>query len=76
MLEVGEKFAWRKGSVQTLKVGQIDFFSNTIRQEPDQTKNDEAVVAVMPQVMRELLMVCCADKGPDDFFLLTPMDDL
>jgi integrase len=67
MLEVGEKFAWRKGSAQTLKVGQIDFFSNTIRLEPDQTKNDEAVVAVMRQVRRELLTVCCADKGPDDF---------
>lgn len=75
-LEVGEMFVWRKGSVQTLKVGQIDFFRNTIRLEPDQTKNDEAAVAVMPRVTRELLAVCCADKVPMTSCLLTPVHDL
>jgi integrase len=72
MLEVGAKFAWRKESVQTMKVGQIEFSSNTIRLDAGQTKNDEPVVAVMPQVMRELLTACCVGKSPADFVFTYP----
>ena len=72
MLEVRAKFAWRKESVQTLKVGQVEFSSNTIRLDAGQTKNDEPAVAVMPQVMRELLTACCAGKSSSDFVLTYP----
>lgn len=51
MLGVRAKFVWRKESVQTLKVGQVEFSSNTIRLDAGQMKNDEPAVSVMPKVM-------------------------
>jgi integrase len=65
MFEVAQTFAWRKESLQTLKVSQIDFCNNSIRL--DDTKNGDPVTAKMTAVIRELLISCCAGKSQDDF---------
>jgi len=69
-LEVAGRFAWRKESVLTLTVGQVDFFENTIRL--DDSKNDEPVTAKMPHVMRELVTAACLGKSPQDTLLTYP----
>ena len=77
MFEVAHTWAWRKESLLTMKVRQIDFPGNSIRLEV--TKNGDPVIAKMPAVMRELLTSCCAGKGPDDFVFTyadgTPVKD-
>jgi integrase len=65
IFEVCAQFAWRSTSVRTLRVRQIDFGAGTIRL--DDTKNDSGVTAVMTTVIRQVLEVCCAGKGQDDF---------
>jgi integrase len=65
MFEVAQTFAWRKESLQTLKVRQIDFCNNSIRL--DDSKNGDPVNAKMTKVMRELLTACCAGKSQNDF---------
>jgi integrase len=64
MFEVAQAFGWRKESLQTLRVGQVDFINNSIRLGV--TKNGDPVTAKMTTVIRQLLTACCAGKGPDD----------
>ena len=70
MFEVAQSFAWSKGELQTLKVGQIEFFSKTIRvYDP---KNNEGKVVVMTDVVLELLTACCAGKSQDEYVFTRP----
>jgi integrase len=70
MFEVAQTFAWRKGELQTLRVGQLDFIAKTIRLYD--SKNHSGRVAVMTRTVLELLTACCAGKGPDDFVFTRP----
>jgi len=45
---------------------QIDLAKGTIDLEPGSTKNDDARLVRMTEVVRELLKACIAGKGPDD----------
>ena len=70
MFEVAQSFAWRKGELQTLKVGQLEFFSKTIRVYD--SKNDDGKIVVMTDVILELLTACCAGKSRDDYVFTRP----
>ena len=60
-------FAWRRGEVVNLQVRQLDFPGRTIRLDIGATKNDAGRVIRMSGEVYELLSVCAANKGPEDY---------
>lgn len=60
-------FAWRKGEVMNLQVRQVDFPARTVRLDVGATKNDDGRVVRMTNEVYELLSVCAANKGPEDY---------
>jgi integrase len=60
-------FAWRKGEVVNLQVRQLDFPCRTIRLDVGATKNNDGRVVRMTNEVYELLSVCAANKGPEDY---------
>jgi integrase len=67
MLALSGAFAWRKGEVLNLRVGQLDFSCRSIRLNPGTTKNRDGRVVKMTIEVFEILSVCAAGKGPDEF---------
>jgi hypothetical protein len=68
--ELGFTYGWRLHELtgeQGLRVGQVNFFANTIRLHPGETKNDDAREVDMTQPVRELLRQCVHGKGPNDY---------
>ena len=67
LLELGRTYGWRVSELLGLQVKQIDLISRTIRLEPGTTKNRDGREVTMTTAVFELLKLCVAAKGPDDF---------
>ncbi len=65
MFEVAYSYGWRRGTLLSLKVWQIDFPAKTIRLYD--TKNGRGLPMVMTDKVKELLTACSAGKGQDDY---------
>jgi integrase len=67
MFEMGYTYGWRKGELLGLRVRQVDMLASTIRLDAGTTKNGEGREVTMNGVVRELLALCIAAKGPEDY---------
>jgi integrase len=67
MFETAYQFGWRSGELKDLQVSQVDLSAQTLRLEPQTTKNDEGREAVMPPVLFELIRQCVTGKKAEDF---------
>jgi integrase len=71
-LEIAYNLGWRKSEILNLRVRQVDVRHRpgTIRLDVGTTKTGEAREApIFTTKMRELLIACMTDKGPDDHVL-------
>lgn len=67
MFEMGYTYGWRKGELLGLRVRQVDMRASTIRLDAGTTKNGDGREVTMNGAVRELLALCIAAKGPEDY---------
>lgn len=60
-------FAWRHSEVLNLHVRQVDLQNRTIRLAAGTTKNRDARLVVMPDLVYTLIAQCVSGKQPDDY---------
>jgi integrase len=79
LFEVAHTYGWREGELLSLRVGQVDPFSRTIRLNPGETKNGDGRVVAMTSKVYELLSACIVGKDADEHVLTredrTPVRD-
>jgi len=66
ILAVAYTFGFRKRELQ-MRVSQVDINGGSLRLYAGTTKNDEARVIKMTAEVTDLLRVCVAGKGPEDY---------
>jgi integrase len=66
MFEVGYNFGWRVSELLSMKVGQIDLSSRTIRLEVGETKNDDGREVEMTPLVYALIQQCVTGKEAED----------
>ena len=64
MLALAYSFGFRKSELLTLKVSDVDLFSNTVQLRD--SKNGEPRKVSLTQETRKLLTACITGKGPED----------
>lgn len=67
MLEVGYTYGWRVEEIKSMRVRQVDLASNTIRLDPQTTKNRDGREVSLTDPVRTLLEACIQGKIPDDY---------
>jgi integrase len=67
MFEVGYNFGWRVSELLSMRVGQIDLASRTIRLEVGETKNHEGREVEMTPLVYALIQQCVTGKKAEDF---------
>ena len=67
MLEVGYTFGWRVEEIKSMRVRQVDLAANTIRLDPETTKNRDGREVTMTDPVHTLLAACVHGKEPDDY---------
>ena len=66
-LEVAVTYGWRKRSILKMRVANVDFISNRMRQEASTTKAGQANEVKMTPSVRTLLTALCQGKDSDRF---------
>jgi integrase len=67
ILAMAYTFAFRRGELLGMKVGQIDLNRRSIQLYARSTKSKEARLVIMTQEVYELLSKCVAGKSSDDY---------
>jgi integrase len=68
-LEISYCWGWRVSEVIKLRVKQVDLKQRLVRLEPGTTKSGAGREAPMNDRIYQLLKVCSAGKGPNDYVL-------
>jgi integrase len=69
LLELAYTYGWRRTELLSIRVGQADLLTKTIRLDPVQTKNKEAKEITMTDVVFELCKQAVIGKAPTDYLL-------
>jgi integrase len=67
MLELAATFGWRKSSLLSMRVQDVDLAAGTLRQQGSTTKGREGNEVKMTPALRTLITACVSDKYPDHF---------
>jgi integrase len=74
MFEAGYSLGWRKSELTELKVERVDLMERIIRLTPKMTKSKSYREVKMPPKLFELVKLCVAGKGPDDYVFTREKD--
>lgn len=74
MLELAATFGWRKRSLLTMRVQNVDLMNGTIRQEGSTTKSGEGNEVKMTPDLQTLIAACASGKDPHDFLFTRDLE--